>query len=421
MTPFSRLASAVLVATAVSACTTKKVEPPAPSGPSELATSLTLSASPDVLTQDGQSTSQIVIFARDANAQPIRGLPVRADIMVGGVVTDFGLLSAKSLSTGNDGRAVTVYTAPRNVDSVDRQTHVTISVTPLTGDARSDFARQVDIRLVPPGVVGGGPTTVPDFSISPANPKQLETVLFNAADPLLDGKLIAYVWDFGDGDSGSGRTASHAYREAGTYSVTLTVTDATNASGSRSKSVQVGAGDLPVANFVFSPTEPGIGQEVVFNGSGSTATAPRSIVSYKWQFGTTSTKTGMIVTKKYDTAGTYNVTLTVTDDAGNKGTASQEVEVGKDSEGGLTARFTFSPVSPTPGSSVSFNATTSSSADPIVSYKWNFGDGAAPVTTASPTTSHTYANPGEYVVTLTITDSKGRTSTTTQNVTVATP
>lgn len=420
MTSFSRLASVVLVATAVSACTTKKVEPPAPSGPSELATSLTLSASPDVLTQDGQSTSQIVIFARDANAQPIRGLSLRVDIMVGGVVTDFGLLSAKNLSTGSDGRAVTVYTAPKNVDSVDRQTRVTISVTPLSGDARSDLPRQVDIRLVPPGVVGGGPTTVPDFSISPENPKQLETVLFNAADPLLDGKLISYVWDFGDGASASGRAASHSYRDAGTYSVTLTVTDATNATGSRSKSVQVGAGDLPVANFVFSPTEPGVGQEIVFNGSGSTVTAPRSIVSYKWQFGTTSTKTGMIVTKKYDTAGTYNVTLTVTDDAGNQGTTSQEVEVGKDSEGGLTARFTFSPISPTPGSSVNFNAATSTSADPIASYKWNFGDGGS-LTTLSPTTSHAFANPGEYVVTLTITDTKGRTSTTTQNVTVATP
>src|SRR6185295_15228959 len=82
MTSLSRLAAVVLVATAVAGCTTKKVEPPAPSGPSELSTSLTLSASPDVLTQDGQSTSQIVIVARDANAQPIRGLSLRADIMV---------------------------------------------------------------------------------------------------------------------------------------------------------------------------------------------------------------------------------------------------------------------------------------------------------------------------------------------------
>ncbi len=414
----SKFVALLLVAAAVSACTTKKVEPPAPSGPSELATSLSLSATPDTITQDGQSTSQITIYARDANGQPLRSLSLRADIMVNNVITDFGSLSIKNFATGNDGRAVTVYTAPKNVDSVDRQTRVTIAVTPVGGDARGDLARQVDIRLVPPGVVGGGLTTVPDFEFSPETPSQLETVLFNAADSDLDGKLIAYAWNFGDGSQGSGRATSHAYRDAGSYSVTLTVTDVTNATGSRSKTVQVGASELPVANFVFSPTEPGIGQEIVFNGSGSTATAPRSIVSYKWQFGTDRTATGMIVTKKYDTPGTYHVTLTVTDDAGNQGTASQEVEVGADSEGGLSARFTFSPVAPVPGGSVSFNATTSTSADPIVSYKWNFGDGASQ-TTASATTSHVFDDPGEYVVTLTITDNKGRKSTTTDNITVA--
>jgi len=413
----SKLVALMLVAAALGACTTKKVEPPAPSGPSELATSLTLSASPDTVTQDGQSTSQITIFARDANGQPIRSLALRADIKVNNVITDFGSLSAKDFATGSDGRAVTIYRAPKNVDSVDRQTRVTIAVTPVGGDARGDLAREVDIRLVPPGVVGGGLSDVPDFTISPETPSQLETVLFNAADPELDGKLIAYAWDFGDGSQASGRSASHAYREAGSYSVTLTVTDVTNATGSRSKSVQVGASALPVANFVFSPTEPGIGQEIVFNGSGSTVTAPRSIVSYKWQFGTSRTATGMIVTKKYDMPGTYNVTLTVTDDAGNEGTVSQEVEVGADSSGGLTARFAFSPTSPTAGSSVNFNAATSTSADPISSYTWNFGDGAT-TTTTSATTAHTFAATGEYVVTLTITDSKGRTSTASNNVTV---
>jgi PKD repeat protein len=413
----SKLVALVLVAAAVGACTTKKIEPPAPSGPSELATSLTITASPTVLTQDGESTSQITIFARDANGQPIRSLALRADIMVNNVITDFGSLSAKDLATGGDGRAVTIYRAPKNVDSVDRQTRVTIAVTPASGDARADLARQVDIRLVPPGVVGGGLTDVPDFTISPATPSQLETVLFNAADPQLDGKLISYEWDFGDGSRGSGRSTSHAYRDAGSYSVTLTVTDVTNATGSRSKSVQVGASALPAANFVFSPTEPGVGQQIVFDGSSSTATPPRAIVSYKWQLGTGSSASGMIVTKKYDKPGTYNVTLTVTDDAGNQATSSQEVEVGEDSAGGLTARFTFSPTAPTPGVSVNFNATTSTSADPISSYKWNFGDGASS-TTASATTAHTFAATGEYVVTLTITDSKGRTSTTTNNVTV---
>jgi PKD repeat protein len=329
MASLSRFAGLVLVAAAVSACTTKKVEPPAPSGPSELGISLSLSASPNTITQDGQSTSEITIIARDANGQPKRDLPLRADIMVNNVVTDFGSLSIKNFATGNDGRAVTVYRAPKNVDSVDRGTRVTIAVTPLGGDARGDLARQVDIRLVPPGTVGGGVTDVPDFTISPDGPKQLETVTFDASDSNLDAKLTSYQWDFGDGDSGSGRFTSHQYREAGTYSVTLTVTDQIGMVGSRSKSVTVAPTDLPTADFVFSPAEPTVNEDVVFNGAASTAQLPRFIVEYKWQFGTptSGSGTGMIAKKQFPKAGTYNVTLTVTDDAGNVSTVSKEVEV----------------------------------------------------------------------------------------------
>ena len=67
----------------------------------------------------------------------------------------------------------------------------------------------------------------------------------------------------------------------------------------------------------------------MFNGSTSEATVPRFIVEYKWQFGTVTggSATGMIAKKKFTVAGTYNVTLTVTDDAGNKNAVSKAVEV----------------------------------------------------------------------------------------------
>jgi chitodextrinase len=140
--------------------------------------------------------------------------------------------------------------------------------------------------------------------------------------------------------------------------------------GSRSKTVVVGTSGDPAAGLRLLADDPGIGDQIVFNGASSTAVSPRTIVSYDWQFGTGRSGSGMIVSKKYDTPGTYNVTLTVTDDAGNKGTSSQGVTVGTSSAGGLTAAFTFSPSGPTAGSSVNFNASTSTSADPIASYKW---------------------------------------------------
>jgi PKD repeat protein len=412
--------STLIVAAAllVTGCTTKKTEAPDLSGPSELATSISLTASPDILNQDGQSTSAITILARDSNGQPLRGLSLRADIEVNNVVTDFGQLSAKNVATGADGRASVVYKAPASVDSADHGTMVTIAVTPLSGDAHADFARTVQIRLVPTGTVSGGLTQVPDFQFSPTTPSVLESVTFDASDPSLDGKLVGYLWDFGDGSTGSGRTASHQYRSAGVFSVTLTVTDTGGNKGSRSKSLTVGAGSLPTAAFVFSPANPGIGETIIFDASQSVATAPRHIVSYEWQFGTGRSATGMVVSKSYDTPGDYNITLTVTDDAGNAAVASQTVTIGSSSPGGLTAAFTFSPTSPLPGAPVHFNASTSTSANPIASYKWDFGDGSPVTTTASATTSHTYSAVGTFVVTLTVKDSAQLTASTSQQVAV---
>jgi PKD repeat protein len=393
--------SSLIVAAALllTGCTTKKTEAPDLSGPSELATSISLTASPDILNQDGQSTSAITVLARDSNGQPLKGLSLRADIEVNSVVTDFGQLSAKSLATGADGRATVVYRAPPSVDSVDRNTFVTIAVTPLSSDAHGDFARTVQIRLVPTGTVTGGLAQVPDFVIAPSTPSVLESVTFDASDPTLDGKLIGYLWDFGDGSTGSGRNTSHQYRNGGSYSVTLTVTDMGGLKGSKSKSLTVGTGQAPTAAFVFSPSSPGIGEVIVFDASQSLATPPRQIVSYEWQFGTGRSATGMIASKSYDTPGDYNVTLTVTDDAGNVAVASQAVTVGTSSPGGLTAAFTFSPTDPIPGSPVNFDASTSTGT--IGSYKWDFGDGHT-TTTASKTTSHTYSAVGTFVVTLTV-------------------
>ncbi len=326
MAPITKFTAVALLAVAVASCTTKKTEAPAPSGPSEFGTSLALTASPDLLSQDGQSKSQIVIQARDANSQPLRNLPLRLDIAVDGTITDFGELSHKNISTGADGRATVTYTAPDPVEDVARFTTVTIEVTPLSYDASGNTRRSVSIRLVPVGQVGGE-TDVPDFGFDPPSPQQLQTVTFDASDPEFNATIVKYEWDFDDGGEGSGRSVSHQFEDVGTYSVTLTVTDQAGRTGSRSKNVSIQSSGVPTASFVYSPTEPVQDENIIFNASGSSAEAPRTIVSHKWVFGDGGTATGMIVTHQYDDPGTYVVTLTVTDDAGNKSTASQEVEI----------------------------------------------------------------------------------------------
>ena len=320
----------VIAAAAVLAwgCTVKQADTPPETGPSELALSLMLQASPDVLPQDGSSQSQITITARDANARPVSGLSLRADIAVGGIVQDFGQLNTKTLATGGDGRATLTYTAPSSVEGVSVEQNIQVRVIPIGTDATSTLPRVVSIRLVAPGVVTPFGPNVPDFTIDPNPAEQMEFIIFDASDDDLDGDIVAYEWDFGDGSSASGRIVEHAYDDAESYVVTLTVTDTTGAQASRPKTVTVMAGEAPTAAFTFSPTAPTAGQTVFFNASASTAAAGRTIVAYTWNFGTsTGTVGGKIVSRVFNSAGTYTVTLTVRDDAGQTSTVSQEVEV----------------------------------------------------------------------------------------------
>jgi hypothetical protein len=133
----------------LAACTVTPAEAPLGSGPSELALSLGVNASPEVLIQDGTSRSIVTVTARDAAARPTGGIAARADILVDGVPREFGRLSMRELTTGLDGRASVVYTAPPPVDGVATETIVTVAITPSTGDARSHVPRTVDIKLVP--------------------------------------------------------------------------------------------------------------------------------------------------------------------------------------------------------------------------------------------------------------------------------
>jgi PKD repeat protein len=408
----------VAAGTLLASCTVKKQEAPPLAGPSVLATSLTLSANPDILRQDGSSQATIVVLALDANSQPVRNLPVRVDIAINGVVADFGQVSSRNVVTGSDGRASLLYTAPAApVDPVDGGIVVDIQATPTGTNYANAVTRVVSIRLVPPGVIlPPNGTPIPRFTFSPSSPLALTDVLFDGSlSTDSDGQIVSYAWSFGDGTTGNGVNVRHQYQKGGSYTVTLTVTDDRGFSASTTQTIGVSDSANPTAEFVFSPVSPRPNDDIIFNASASRAAQGRSIVSYEWDFGTGRTGSGITVTKSYETPATYNVTLVVTDNVGNKGTSTRPVTV---QASALTAGFIFSPTAPAPRQSIAFDAGSSTAGvgRTIVAYEWNFSDNAFG---AGKVVNHIFLNEGTYNVQLTIRDDLGQTATATKAVVVS--
>ncbi len=227
-----------------------------------------------------------------------------------------------------------------------------------------------------------------------------------------DGTISSYEWDFGDGhtETTTGPTTDHTYTAAGHFVITLKVTD--NRGGTHSSTQPVDTtmppNQHPNAAFTTSVNK----LKVTFN-EGSTD-PDGTIASYLWDFGdgTTSTVKNPPV-KTYASAGTFTVTLTVTDNGGETDTVSHNVTTVANVK--PTAAFTSSAND----LAVSFNAGTSEDSDGTISgYAWKFGDNSTG-TGVSP--NHTYAAAGSYSVELTVTDNDGATDVLTKTVTVTAP
>ena len=178
-------------------------------------------------------------------------------------------------------------------------------------------------------VVGGGAPPSAVITVSPTNPNANDQVFFNAAgSTAATGRtLVSYAWDFGDGGSATGVTASNRYDFEGTYVVTPTVEDDQGQVGTATAQVSVSSTG-PTAEFVFSPAGPIPGQAVFFDGRASQAGPGRDIVQYRWSFGDGSLIVqGPRTNHEFAAAGVYTVQLTIRNDAGEEASVSQDVTV----------------------------------------------------------------------------------------------
>lgn len=110
------------------------------------------------------------------------------------------------------------------------------------------------------GIGQAAPNVAPEAAFT-SSVEDLSVSVDGSASSDSDGSIASYAWDFGDGGTGSGPAASHAYAEAGTYDVELTVTDDHGDSGTITKQVTVTEPPLLFAVDDF--------QRTVSNGLGS--------------------------------------------------------------------------------------------------------------------------------------------------------
>lgn len=149
------------------------------------------------------------------------------------------------------------------------------------------------------------------------------TASFTDASSDPDGSVASRSWSFGDGGTSTLTNPSRTYAAAGTYTVTLTVTDnlgATHAS-SRSVTVTSAANQPPVANFNFTTNA------LTASFTDASSDLGGAVASRSWNFGDGSTSTAVNPTRTYAAAGTYTVTLAVTDNLGATHSTSRSVTV----------------------------------------------------------------------------------------------
>jgi len=228
---------------------------------------------------------------------------------------------------------------------------------------------------------------VVNFSATPTSGCAPLTVQFTDQSNAGSSVINEWLWDFGDGTTGTGQNPSHIYSAPGNYNVTLRTTTTSGCSKTLTKNNFIQAGNGVTANFTNSSAT-GCSLPITINFT-NTSTGTGTL-SYAWDFGDGGTSTAQHPSHAYTAGGSYTVTLTVTSSTGCTNTIIRANTIVIDI---LTASFT-GPSSVCVNDAVSFTNTTSPVPSSVF---WDFGDGTNS-TAINPT--KTYTATGIYIVKL---------------------
>ncbi len=267
-----------------------------------------------------------------------------------------------------DGSSSTVVPATHNYNSSGTYT---VTVTTTTNFGCADSTTQTAT------VILGGNL---DFSA----PTVCNSTATNFTDQtvLKTGTIVQnYTWNFGDGNTATGASATNTYSTAGNYNAKLVLDYGNNCFDSVSKQVVVSPN--PTAAFTLSD---------VCNDSTLSATNTSSVsggtINYVWKWGDGSSSTVVPATHNYNSSGTYTVTVTTTTNFGCADSTTQTATVI------LGGNLDFSAPTVCNSTATNFTDQTVLKTGTIVqNYTWNFGDGN---TATGASATNTYSTAGNY-------------------------
>jgi hypothetical protein len=231
-------------------CSLQDITVPNYDGPATTALSFVMTATPDVLTADGLSSAVVVVTLRGPDGRGVAGRDIVFSTRdASGSLATIGKLSAERATTGSDGRARIVFTAPPRTD-IDTHTSVMVQGR-VVGD---DFAgydwmsRVVEIEILPvdgrrypPDTNPQGPVCSyvrePRFGVYYVG----QPIRFQSTSYDPDGYIVRYEWAFADGTTALGADVVHTYQQEGDYYVRHVVVDNSGMYDSCNLLVQVAA------------------------------------------------------------------------------------------------------------------------------------------------------------------------------------
>ena len=261
-----------------------------------------------------------------------------------------------------------------------------VKLTVSDGESSSWVYKTIEVLNKAPNVI----------LLSPESVDKNSNITFDASQTTdFDGDTLNYFWEFGDGNTAIGATATHAYATSGTFTVKLTVSDGESPTIVNKEITVLNQG--PTA--VISAPDTAFKKKAV-NFDADLSTDPNGdLLTYVWDFGDgTPTATGDTTVHVYASSGTYTITLTVSDGESSSSTSKIITVVNQAPIAEINSSNAVNK-----NANASYGGQLSSDPDyDVLTYSWDFGDGT-PVVTGT-IVEHAYTSSGNFTVTLTVSD-----------------